>query len=125
MNLAVIPARGGSKRIPRKNVKTFCGRPIIAWSIEAAKASDDEARAQRSADEAMRSRLEEIFLQLVTRWDTRSLDAELRRAFREYGIEVPVLRCPAHPGRLVRISAQLYNRRADYERLAMALAALL
>lgn len=36
MKLAVIPARGGSKRIPRKNVKPFCGRPIIEWSIEAA-----------------------------------------------------------------------------------------
>ena len=37
--VAVIPARGGSKRIPRKNVKAFCGKPMIAWSIEAAKAS--------------------------------------------------------------------------------------
>jgi N-acylneuraminate cytidylyltransferase len=37
--VAVIPARGGSKRIPRKNIKEFCGKPIIAWSIEAAKAS--------------------------------------------------------------------------------------
>jgi len=36
MRLAVIPARGGSKRIPRKNIKEFCGKPIIAWSIEAA-----------------------------------------------------------------------------------------
>ena len=36
MRLAVIPARGGSKRIPRKNVKTFCGKPMIAWSIGAA-----------------------------------------------------------------------------------------
>jgi N-acylneuraminate cytidylyltransferase len=36
MKVAVIPARGGSKRIPRKNIKLFCGRPIIAWSIEAA-----------------------------------------------------------------------------------------
>ncbi|RYG39228.1 MAG: pseudaminic acid cytidylyltransferase [Burkholderiales bacterium] len=36
MNIAVIPARGGSKRIPRKNVKAFCGRPMIAWSIKAA-----------------------------------------------------------------------------------------
>ena len=36
MNLAIIPARGGSKRIPRKNVREFCGKPIIAWSIEAA-----------------------------------------------------------------------------------------
>jgi N-acylneuraminate cytidylyltransferase len=39
MNVAVIPARGGSKRIPRKNIKDFCGKPMIVWSIEAAKAS--------------------------------------------------------------------------------------
>jgi N-acylneuraminate cytidylyltransferase len=39
MNIAVIPARGGSKRIPRKNIKNFCGKPIITWSIEAAKES--------------------------------------------------------------------------------------
>ena len=36
MNIAIIPARGGSKRIPRKNVREFCGRPMIAWSISAA-----------------------------------------------------------------------------------------
>lgn len=36
MNLAIIPARGGSKRIPRKNIKYFCGKPLIAYSIEAA-----------------------------------------------------------------------------------------
>lgn len=36
MNVAVIPARGGSKRIPRKNVRPFLGKPIIAYSIEAA-----------------------------------------------------------------------------------------
>lgn len=39
MRLAVIPARGGSKRIPRKNIKQFCGKPMIAWSIEAARQS--------------------------------------------------------------------------------------
>lgn len=39
MKIAVIPARGGSKRIPGKNIKDFCGKPMIAWSIEAAKAS--------------------------------------------------------------------------------------
>jgi N-acylneuraminate cytidylyltransferase len=39
MRLAVIPARGGSKRIPRKNIKDFFGRPIIAWSIMAARNS--------------------------------------------------------------------------------------
>ncbi|HGY9624957.1 pseudaminic acid cytidylyltransferase [Pseudomonas putida] len=36
MKVAIIPARGGSKRIPRKNIKIFCGKPMIAWSIEAA-----------------------------------------------------------------------------------------
>ena len=40
MNIAVIPARGGSKRIPRKNIKNFSGRPMIAWSIETAKNSN-------------------------------------------------------------------------------------
>ena len=37
MKIAIIPARGGSKRIPKKNIKEFSGKPIIAWSIEAAK----------------------------------------------------------------------------------------
>ena len=36
MNIAIIPARGGSKRIKGKNIKTFCGKPMIAWSIESA-----------------------------------------------------------------------------------------
>ena len=39
MNIAIIPARGGSKRIPRKNIKQFCGKPMIAWPIEVAKQS--------------------------------------------------------------------------------------
>ena len=39
MNLCVIPARGGSKRIPKKNIKEFCGKPLIAYSIEVAKKS--------------------------------------------------------------------------------------
>lgn len=37
--VAIIPARGGSKRLPRKNIRMFCGKPMIAWSIESAKAS--------------------------------------------------------------------------------------
>jgi N-acylneuraminate cytidylyltransferase len=37
--IAIIPARGGSKRIPRKNIKLFCGKPMIAWSIEAARSA--------------------------------------------------------------------------------------
>ena len=39
MILGVIPARGGSKYVPRKNVRMLCGKPLIAWSIEAADAS--------------------------------------------------------------------------------------
>ena len=36
MNVAIIPARGGSKRIPRKNIREFCGQPMIAWPIRTA-----------------------------------------------------------------------------------------
>ena len=35
-SIAIIPARGGSKRIPRKNIREFCGKPILCYSIEAA-----------------------------------------------------------------------------------------
>jgi N-acylneuraminate cytidylyltransferase len=52
MKLAVIPARGGSKRIPRKNIKLFCGRPIIAWSIDAALQSGCFDRVVVSTDDA-------------------------------------------------------------------------
>lgn len=60
MRLAVIPARGGSKRIPRKNIRPFAGKPMIGWSIEAARASglfdrifvttDDDEIARVAAD---------------------------------------------------------------------------
>ena len=40
MKVAIIPARGGSKRIPGKNIREFCGKPMIAWSIEAALESE-------------------------------------------------------------------------------------
>lgn len=55
-NIAIIPARGGSKRIPKKNIRNFCGKPIIAYSIEAAQqtglfetivvSTDDQAIAE-------------------------------------------------------------------------------
>lgn len=35
-SIAIITARGGSKRIPRKNIREFCGKPILAYSVEAA-----------------------------------------------------------------------------------------
>ena len=52
MKLAVIPARGGSKRIPRKNIRPFCGFPIIAWSIRAAIESNCFDRIVISTDDA-------------------------------------------------------------------------
>jgi N-acylneuraminate cytidylyltransferase len=52
MKIAVIPARGGSKRIPRKNIKPFRGRPIIAWSIGAARQSGLFDRVLVSTDNA-------------------------------------------------------------------------
>jgi pseudaminic acid cytidylyltransferase len=51
MKLAVIPARGGSKRIPRKNIKPFCGQPIIAYSILAAIGSGAFDRVLVSTDD--------------------------------------------------------------------------
>lgn len=52
MRLAVIPARGGSKRIPRKNIRAFGGRPMIAWSIDAALHSGCFDRVVVSTDDA-------------------------------------------------------------------------
>ncbi|MDQ1362601.1 MAG: pseudaminic acid cytidylyltransferase [Pseudomonadota bacterium] len=71
MNIAIIPARGGSKRIPRKNVKLFCGRPMIAWSIDAARESGCFDRIIVSTD-----------------------DAEIADVARSYGAEVPFMRPP-------------------------------
>ncbi|MDD2914472.1 MAG: pseudaminic acid cytidylyltransferase [Gallionella sp.] len=71
MNIAVIPARGGSKRIPRKNIKDFCGKPMIAWSIEAAKASG-------------------LFDRIIVSTD----DAEIAEVAKQWGAEVPFMRPP-------------------------------
>ncbi len=48
--IAVIPARGGSKRIPRKNIRDFCGKPMLAWPIEAALGSNCFDRVVVSTD---------------------------------------------------------------------------
>lgn len=49
--LAIIPARGGSKGIPRKNIRSFSGYPLIAWSIAAAKQSETVTRVIVSTDD--------------------------------------------------------------------------
>lgn len=59
MNVAIIPARGGSKRIPQKNIKPFCGKPMIAWSIETALASGCFDRVIVSTDDAQIAALAE------------------------------------------------------------------
>lgn len=51
-SIAIIPARGGSKRIPRKNIRDFCGQPIIKYSIDAAMKSDCFDEIMISTDDA-------------------------------------------------------------------------
>jgi|TARA_B110000971_G_scaffold210626_1_gene238029 pseudaminic acid cytidylyltransferase len=69
MNIAIIPARGGSKRILRKNIKEFCGKPMIAYAITAAKESN-------------------LFEHVVVSTD----DEEIACIAREWGAETPFLR---------------------------------
>ena len=69
MKIAVIPARGGSKRIPRKNIKDFCGKPMIAWSIEAAKTSG-------------------LFDHIIVSTD----DVEIVEVAKQWGAETPFMR---------------------------------
>ena len=71
-NLAIIPARGGSKRIPRKNVKPFLGKPMLAYSIEAAIATG-------------------LFDEVMVSTD----DVEIAEVARQYGAKVPFMRTPA------------------------------
>src|SRR5512147_978759 len=67
--LALIPARGGSRGIPRKNIRNFAGYPLIAWSIAAAKKAACVTRVIVSTD-----------------------DPEIAAVAREYGAETPFLR---------------------------------
>lgn len=67
--VAIITARGGSKRIPRKNIKEFCGKPILAYSIEAALASG-------------------LFDTVMVSTD----DREIAEVAKRYGAEVPFYR---------------------------------
>lgn len=69
MKIAIIPARGGSKRIPKKNIKPFFGKPMIAWSIETALQAG-------------------IFDSVIVSTD----DEEIASISKKYGAEVPFLR---------------------------------
>ena len=70
--IAIIPARGASKRIPKKNIKNFFGKPLIAYSITVALES-------------------KLFDKVVVSTD----DNEIARIAKEYGAEVPFIRPPA------------------------------
>ncbi|MDO6678420.1 pseudaminic acid cytidylyltransferase [Shewanella sp. 4_MG-2023] len=69
MNIAIIPARGGSKRIPRKNIKLFHGKPMIAYSIDAALKSG-------------------CFDKVIVSTD----DAEIAEVAKQFGAQVPFIR---------------------------------
>lgn len=67
--LAIIPARGGSKGLPGKNIKELCGKPLVAWSIEQAKACSSINRVVMSTD-----------------------DDQIAEVAKKYGAEVPFMR---------------------------------
>ena len=100
MRLAIIPARGGSKRIPRKNIRPFCGLPIIGYSIRA---------ALQSA----------CFDQVVVSTD----DPEIAECARSFGAQTPFVR-PAHLAddhttsravinHAIEACAEVFGRKAD------------
>lgn len=104
MRICIIPARGGSKRIPRKNISLFCGKPIIAWSIEAALGSGCFDRVVVSTD-----------------------DSEIADVARQYGAEAPFIRPPElsddYSGTtpVVRHAIEWVNQRGDNVELACCL----
>ena len=69
MNIAVIPARGGSKRIPKKNIKEFCGKPMISYSIDVAKSTG-------------------LFQDIIVSTDSE----EITQVSKKYGANVPFTR---------------------------------
>ena len=59
--VAIIPARGGSKGLPRKNALPLCGKPLIAWTIESARAARSIERVVVSTDDPEIARVSEAF----------------------------------------------------------------
>lgn len=92
-SIAIIPARGGSKRIPRKNIKEFCGKPILAYSIQAALSSGVFDRVMVSTE-----------------------DEEIARIAGEYGAEVPFLRSAETAGDFATTPDVIFEVLAEYEK---------
>ncbi len=91
--LAIITARGGSKRIPRKNIKEFCGKPILAYSIEAAVSSG-------------------IFDTVMVSTD----DEEIAEIAKQYGAEVPFYRSAETANDYATTNDVLLEVLAEYEK---------
>ena len=92
-HLAIIAARGGSKRIPRKNIKDFCGKPIIAYSIEAALNSG-------------------VFDEVMVSTD----DEEIAAVAKAYGATVPFYRSEATSNDFATTNDVLLEVLAEYEK---------
>ncbi|HNW25902.1 MAG TPA: pseudaminic acid cytidylyltransferase [Candidatus Gastranaerophilaceae bacterium] len=92
--LAIIPARGGSKRIPRKNIKNFLGKPIIAYSIEAALNSGAFDEVMVSTD-----------------------DVEIAEIAKEYGAKVPFFRSPEMSNDMAMTAPVLIEVLNEYKNL--------
>ncbi len=91
--IAIIPARGGSKRIPRKNVKEFCGKPMLAYTIEAAVASG-------------------IFDTVMVSTD----DEQIAEIAREYGAEIPFMRSEATSNDFAQMPDVVLEVLQEYEK---------
>lgn len=91
--IAIITARGGSKRIPRKNIKEFCNKPIIAYSIEAAIHSQMFDTVMVSTD-----------------------DTEIAEIARHYGAEVPFFRSEQTSNDFATTNDVLLEVLAEYEK---------
>ncbi len=89
-NIAIIPARGGSKRIPRKNIRLFSGQPIIAYTIKAALSCG-------------------LFNRVIVSTD----DAEVADVCRQFGAEVPFIR-PAELANDHAVIAEVMKHACDW-----------
>lgn len=92
-SIAIITARGGSKRIPRKNIKEFCGKPILAYSVEAAIESGLFDRVMVSTD-----------------------DKEIAETAKRYGAEVPFERSRETAGDFATTNEVLLEVLAEYHK---------
>ena len=93
-SIAIITARGGSKRIPKKNIKEFCGKPIIAYSIEAAISAN-------------------IFDEVMVSTDSE----EIAEVANSYGAKVPFMRSEATSNDFATTSDVLFEVVERYENL--------